>query len=281
MSSHTDYTLDIELSNTQEKRLSNQLSKAYKDSGINNIGMSRRTLKDDAIANGAKGSHEINSRCGITSYASEDKFQSQMHVIGAYCYKTFGVRYIAQIKPEHIQAFAKELIEREYARNTAQSYCSAIEKFAVVLDKSLPIQGHTRTEEWHNALIDIRREVSAECPAKDTDTRAYSNPDAIIDRLTDPACKLVASLQLNHGLRVADACNLRNVSADGVLISNSKTDKKCRLSSHRRSKHYIDNSTIQLSVNLIMLMTCVLLLMLWVNSGRALTVCATTTRNRG
>ena len=126
MSQHTEDRLDIELSNRKEAQLSLQLDNAINKSDINQIGCSRYEGKQAALADGAHGSHEINQRIGITSHASMDKFRSQIHVFGAWCYDRQGISNLNQIKPEMVAGFLSELCDRDYARNTVQNYASTL-----------------------------------------------------------------------------------------------------------------------------------------------------------
>lgn len=223
LSQHTEDRLDIELSNRKEAQLSLQLDNAINKSDINQIGCSRYEGKQAALADGAHGSHEINQRIGITSHASMDKFQSQIHVFGAWCYDRQGISNLNQIKPDMVAGFLSELCDRDYARNTVQSYASTLEKFAVVLDQSYSTST-PRSESWHAAIEGVRDEIS-QCVQKDTVARAYENPQAMIDNLPSERLQLVGDMQLHYGLRIADATKIdgSKIDADNVLtISNSK-----------------------------------------------------------
>ena len=171
MSQHTEDRLEIELSNRKESMLSNQLGNAINASGINQIGESRYEQKQAALADGAHGSHEINQRIGITSYASMTKFQSNAHTFGAFCYDRFGINDMRSIKPEMVAGFLLELCDRDYARSSVQGYASTLEKLAVVMDAYSPA-ATPRTETWHEAIQSCREEIS-DCVQKDTLTSLY------------------------------------------------------------------------------------------------------------
>lgn len=228
MSSHTTRAFsaddDFDLSNRQEKKLDNQLVNAIKSSGIVQIGESRHDLKQSAYDNGCKTSHEVNQSIGLTSYASYHKFCSQVKVFSGWCFATQGINNINQIKPEHVTAFIHDLCNRDYAKNTIQGYAAALNKYAVVLDKACPSKG-ARVESWNNAIGACKDSIQ-NAIAKDTDTRAYADPRAIIDALPDERLQICAAMQLDHGLRIADATkiNANNISADDTTlrIDNSK-----------------------------------------------------------
>lgn len=227
MSSHTTRAFsaddEFDLSNRQEKKLDNQLVNAIKSSGIVQIGESRHDLKQNAYENGCRTSHEVNQSIGLTSYASYHKFQSQIKVFSGWCFATQKINNINQIKPEHVTAFIHDLCDRDYAKNTIQGYAAALNKYAVVLDKACPNK-EFRTESWNNAISECKESIQ-NAISKDTDTRAYADPQAIVSALSDERLQLCASMQLDHGLRIADATKIdvKNLSAEGILtVPNSK-----------------------------------------------------------
>ena len=230
MSQQTDNRLldDIELSNRQEHKLSYQIGKAISDSGINQIGESRHDLKSQ-FAGEFRGSHDINANIGITSYASMDKLQSQMHVLGTYCFAREGCNDLRQIKPEHIGNFLHALVDCGYARNTVQSYAAACNKIAVILDRVNQIDT-PRTETWSKAIADCKDEISS-CQAKDTNTRAYADPQAIVDNLPTDRMQLAGDMQLHYGLRIADATKIDGSKLDGLTltVSSSKGGQDLRI----------------------------------------------------
>lgn len=225
MSQQTDTRVldDIDLSNRQESRLSTQLAHAIKSSGIVEVGRSRYDAKADARAAGHTTSHDINATIGITSWASYHKFCSQTKVFGAWCFGN-GCNNINQIKPEHVTGFLRSLIDCGYARNTVQGYAAALNKMAVMLDRGLTGTG-IRAEKWSKAIDTVRTDINS-CVQKDTATRAYADPQAIVAAMPDERLQLCASMQLDHGLRIADATkiNAHNISADGatLMVKNSK-----------------------------------------------------------
>ena len=234
MSSHTTRAFsaddDFDLSNRQEKKLDNQLANAIKMSGIVQIGESRHDLKQNAYENGCRTSHEVNQSIGLTSYASYHKFQSQIKVFSGWCFSTQGINNINQIKPEHITGFIHDLCDRDYAKNTIQGYAAALNKYAVVLDKACPSK-ESRLDSWNNAISECRESIG-NAISKDLDTRAYTEPKALVEALPEGNLKLIATLQLDYGLRIADATkiNVKNLSSEGVLtVPNSKNGQTLQI----------------------------------------------------
>ena len=223
MSKHTEDRLDIELSNRKEDKLDMQIQHAIERSAVFEPGFNRFEAKQNAYAQGLTGSHEVNARCKIASYASLEKFESQMHVFGRYCFGVEGCRDLNQIKPEMVTNFLTELCDRNYALNTVQSYASGLERVAAVLDAYCPA-AQPRTETWH-AAIDAARPIIATCDAKDQAGRAYADPQSLVAAMPSERLEIAASMQLDHGLRLGDATkiNANNIDENNVLrVDNSK-----------------------------------------------------------
>lgn len=239
MSKRTENEFDFSntLSNTKNKSVENQVSRLIESSSILHIGEHRHERKAEASEMGLKGSHSVNSYVGITSYSSKHTESSRILNFCKYVVQNCGVKGISQISTDHIKSFCCELVEREYSSKTAANYLGAIERLAVMLDEKFPLQGHLRTEEWHDVCKDQSVIVRSECPHKDIDSRAFHSPNDVLSALPqNTQFELIGSLQLNHGLRVADACDIRHIDENGVLISNSKGGKPMTtvLSPHER-----------------------------------------------
>lgn len=234
MSKHTENQFDDELSNRRENLLTNQLSKAVENSGIKQIGESRHDLKQDrynALADAGEkaDSHNVNKGIGITSYASLHRFQSNTMTFGRWCFGTENLNSIYQIKPEHVAKFLTEACDREYAKNSVQSFAASIEKLAVVLDRVAPI-AEPRSETWHEAVKSCKAEIAA-CPEKDTETRAYADPRGMIDAMDSPQMQMIATMQLDYGLRIGDATKIDAAKIDGstLVFENSKNGQDLRI----------------------------------------------------
>ena len=220
MSKHTENQFDDDLSNRKENLLINQVSKAVENSGIKQIGESRHDLKQeryDALSNAGEkaDSHNVNKGIGITSYASLHKFQSNISVFGKWCFGSEGLNSIYQIKPEHVAGFLIEACDRE--------------KLAVILDRVAPI-AEPRSETWHAAVKSCKDEIAA-CPAKDTETRAYADPRGMIDAMDSPQMQMIATMQLDYGLRIGDATKIDTAKIDGttLTVENSKNGQDLRI----------------------------------------------------
>lgn len=228
MSTRTEEAFDFNLSNTQNDRITNMINHAYDKAEMRHVGESRHEAKEafrqEYKAQFGKNptSHEMNAKIGLHSWPTEHKYKGQMHLVAEFCNATYGVKQIQSIKPEHIKSFLTEMCDRGYAQKTFDSYCGTLEKMGVMLDKAFGTNGEfTRSEAWHDTINECKAELRDDFVQLNTGSRAYDNPHAIIDSISDPVCHLVGSLQLDAGLRVTDACKLIELQKTNG-IENSK-----------------------------------------------------------
>lgn len=248
MSTHTSDRFSFELSGNKENQIDKAVSKL--GNSINAIGTSRYEAKQELYAQGITDSHSVNQRIGITSYGSVPKFESNAKTFISYCFDNYGLKNLNQIKPAMCGAFLNEAVERGYAKNTCQSFASTLEKVAVAMDRVMPQQGHCRADEWHTVISESRVTINADALEKDTQVRAYTNPAEIISHLS-PEMATVATMQVNHGLRIADATKLTDIRGNTLYVHNSKNgqDLKIQLSAKEVAQiKEVTNGTMQLSV---------------------------------
>jgi hypothetical protein len=221
MSQRTTEAFEFELSNRQYEKITAMINKVYDKAEMDGIGESRHADKAAAVASGAKGFHEIMQHTKVHSYATEDKIKGQMHIFAEYCHTNYGTKQLNEIKPSMISSFLSEMADRGYSQKTFDSYCSTLERWAGAFDNALPQAGHCRSDEWHKVITECKGELRSGLVRLNTTSRAYDNPQVIIANIEDRACHLVASLQLNQGLRYSDACKLAEIYHDGG-INHSK-----------------------------------------------------------
>lgn len=217
MSQRTEERFEFDTSNRQNERITAMIDKVYDKSGMRAIGESRHDDKDSAKAQGAKGSHEIMQNTGVHSWATEHKIKGQLHLFAEYCHANYDTKQLCDIKPNMISDFLTEMADRGYAQKTFDSYCSTLDRWAVAFDKALPQAGHCRADEWHKVITECKQELRSGFVQLNTTSRAYDNPQAILANIDDKACHLVASLQLNQGLRYSDACKLAEIYHSGGI----------------------------------------------------------------
>ncbi|SFB16637.1 tyrosine-type recombinase/integrase [Selenomonas ruminantium] len=248
MSTHTADRFDFDLSANKEHFIEKAVSKL--SDSVNEVGISRYEAKQELYAKGITDSHSVNQNIGLTSYASVTKFDTNAKTFISYCFDNYGLKNLNQIKPQMCGAFLSEAVDRGYAKNTCQSFASSLEKLAVAMDKVVPQQGHCRAEEWHSVIKESRVTINADALEKDTEVRAYENPAEIISHLS-PEMAVVATMQVNHGLRIADATKLTDIQGNTLTVHNSKNgqDLKIQLSDKEVAQiKAATNGSMELSV---------------------------------
>lgn len=226
MSNQTAETFSSDLSNTQSRRIEHLVSTALSE--IHAFGTSRSDAKKELYEEGFKTSHEVNSRIGITSYESYKKDKSVAMIFTKFCFEEYKIKQLSQIKPEMVVHFIDNAIERDCSKNTCNGYTSGINKFAQALDKLCPT-AIPRTETWYAATQSCKEMINNEAPVLDNGTRAYNNPDAIINAISEPNLRICAEMQLHYGLRLADATKLSDIKGNILTVHNSKNGQDIKV----------------------------------------------------
>lgn len=219
MSSHTDGSFSFDISNTQSNRIEHLVSKALSE--ITEFGHSRYEAKQKLYKEGLSSSHEIAQNIGIHSFSTYETYKSVATVFTKYCFTEYNIKHLNQIKPDMVRNFLSEAVDRDYSRKTCEKYATGIEKFATAIDKQSPL-ATSRSEMWFNAIKDCSDMIKNETAEKNFTTRAYDNPEAIINAVSDDKLKLCAEMQLNHGLRLADATKINDIEGNILTVHNSK-----------------------------------------------------------
>ena len=226
MSQHTENGFSFDMSNTQLNRIEHLISRAFSE--INDIGKSRFDAKQELYAQGVTSSHDIGKNIGNHSKSTLGTYKSVASVFTKYCFTEYGIKQITQIKPDMVKSFLNEAVERDYSRSTCNKYTSGLEKFAQALDKMSPAST-PRVDTWYSAISDCREMIKNETLEKDQSTRAYNNPEAIINALSDDKLKICAEMQLNHGLRLADATKINDIQGNILTVHNSKNGQDLQI----------------------------------------------------
>lgn len=212
----------FQISHRAEKSLDLQVDNVAKANL--HIGESKQAeyqrIKD---GNGGKiSAHARGQGTGFHSWDTFRKYKSDFKSFAHYCRSEFGVKKIAEIRPEMAGSFLRELSGLAYSRNSVNGFVSAISKFGSFLK------------------IDFQQEINAfkhsdafkSLEAKDVHTRAYADPEKIIAAIkeigalatTSEKVSFSAHLSLTYGLRINDACHFK---LDGNRVHfNSKNGMK-------------------------------------------------------
>jgi len=173
-------------------------------------GESRHAGKNEARAEGAKGSHEIAQRTGVHSYNHERGIKSTLNAVLDFQRANYGKADIEHITPDVLGAFFADRIGNVSA-STIKIDCARLSKAEGGL-KSL--FGHDPN--WYSTLQEVKgisRDVSprVEPPSRyqSQDNRANINAN-----ITNEKCQFANRIAQEAGLRVKEVCNIRDNYTD-------------------------------------------------------------------
>ncbi len=255
MSRVNESILDMyEISNKATKRIDFQVDKIAKEHlaiGTKKGEFAENQCKAAGIENPTmhdKGQHTL-----LHSWNEYHKFKSAITSLAHYCKAEFRLKRVTDISPQMVTAFLNTVADLSYSKNSVNGFISQIEKLASFYKMPL----HDK------AIVPFKQsDAYKNLEQKDTQTRSYANPERIIDELGAVGSKeeivekmqLSASLALNYGLRINDACHFK-VLPDNKILYNSKngmkTVKVLSSADHAKAKALSDDGKYNLSVNTI------------------------------
>jgi integrase len=167
---------------------------------IDAIGTSKHAAKEQAIANGATTKHDIAKQIGVYSFATKEQYINVATELLKYARDKFGIKDAARLTNEAVNSFLENKIASGVARATFDKYSSAIEKFVTALNKF---------QQEHNLpqiSIDTTqvKEQAKEVLERDIKSRAYENPQALINSIKNDVFKTIATAQLVGGFRISE-----------------------------------------------------------------------------
>lgn len=194
--------------------------------------------------------HDKGQIAQLHSWADYHKFKSCNMGFAHYVRNVYGVKNIVDFRPEFGRAFLSELADLGYSKNTVNGYITQMEKLGAFtgVNYHSAIKGYRRTEEYKSL------------EEKDTTTRAYENPQKIIEALSNIGAREItvdkaqfsASLSLNYGLRVSDACHFKLLANNQILYNSKngmKTTKTLTPQDYVRAESLSVNGKYNMSVN--------------------------------
>jgi len=197
---------------------------------IDAIGTSKHAAKEQAIANGAVTKSDIAKQIGVHSFATKEQYINVAIDLLKYARDEFGIKDAARLTNEAVNSFLQTKIASGLARSTFDKYAAAIEKFVVGLNKF---------QEQHNlptVSIDISesRQMAKEMLERNIQSRAYENPQALINSIKNNVFKVIAEAQLAGGFRISELnhmslANFKNGGVFEVIQGKGGLDRQIEL----------------------------------------------------
>ena len=190
--------------------LSWQVTEMFDNAGMLDIGRSsdhktKTEYRQELMADNVKGAHHLSQRTPVTNSATWDKIKGNIIELGKYQRATGAGNRLSEVTDGTIRGFL------------ASKQGSVSESTLNGIRYSLNKMGACLGEERSASIFKVTQEFKGCGVEKPQEKIRFDNPQAVIDRISDPRCQEIAQLQLDTGLRVNDARYIR-LNGDGHSI---------------------------------------------------------------
>lgn len=198
----------------------NQAMQVFLKSGINKIGMSKHAAKIEARegldSKGVSATwHDMGKELGIHSYSTKDAYTNVWANVLQYAKEHYGVKDMEKLESQHVQGFLQSKIEQSVSRSTLSTYAAACEKLGVALEKYSEKFDRGNSYNFSSA-IQTARDGAGKLETFQG-SRAYNNPQSLVDSIKGEQNNLVARMQLESGCRIREASQIRAAQLGGYV----------------------------------------------------------------
>jgi len=184
---------------------------------IDGIGTSRHKDKEVAREQGYVTKSDIAKHTLVYSFASREQYINVAVDLLKFAKENFGIKDAAKLNSEIANAYLTNKIENGISKASFDKYASAITKFETAINKF---------QEQHNLpKVDLNttqiRQIAAETIQKEeAKSRAYENPQKLIEKIENPTYRTIAEAQLQGGFRITELNHLsiNNFKDNNVFI---------------------------------------------------------------
>lgn len=186
-----------------------QCNAIYHKSGIDQIGQSRKSAKEEARQSGSKTAHEVGKKTGVHSFKTKETYLTPWRGVLSHAKENFGVKDIEKITGDHVRSYLLSKIDERVSKSTFKTYASAMQKLEVALNRFNDSNESFHGKIDYNFTQDINdvRELGRDL-APFAGTRAYDDPHELVRHVED-RFRLLAEIQLEAGLRVHELGTIR------------------------------------------------------------------------
>ena len=164
----------------------------------------------------------------VHSFSTYNRYTGIVKEFVNYVREEFGVNRIDKLKPEHLDSFLQEKINKGYSEKTLKVNMCALEKYCQVIKRN-DLYSHIK-ENFQSYYGRAREHVK---------TQPFSDPEKIINSLKDPAHRTVAELQYRTGARLGDVKKIKiDEDSKSVIIESSKGGRDRVLDFSDRSEKF-------------------------------------------
>lgn len=184
-----------------------QVNQIFVKSKIFTPGGSKHLEKAEAREAGARTWADLGEALNIYSYNTAETYKDTWHQFGHFARAELGVRDLEKLSGQHILTFLETRIADGVKYSTFQKEAAALGKFENAINKFAVITGSGKQYDFRSGMADIRKEA-AQILERFQGTRAYSDPDQIIQKMTNENYRLAASIQHEGGARLYEASKI-------------------------------------------------------------------------
>ena len=216
---------------------------------IKSIGKSKHEAKNQARAEGARGSHEIAKKTDLYGTTTVDSYREIWNYFGNYL-KGKGIKDMTKITAGMAQSYLKSKIDENIAHEYFQTEKSALNKLETALNRYSKRHNLNKTYDF-KLNETFNRSVQKDMPR--SDVKAYRQNDiAKIFNIKDKAVNLACRIALFAGLRKSEILNLglkqNSIAKDNINVFGGKGGKD-RTISEIKDKSLIPDIKIFLKEN--------------------------------
>ena len=168
---------------------------------IKRIGESRHEAKQQAQYSNP---HELAKQTGIYSYKTLDTYRGVARDLLQYAKDNLGIKDIEKLNGEAVRSFLESKLEQGISYNTLKTYTAAIGKLEVALEKH-----NGNTYDLSKSAQEVLQQAREGGMGPKEQHRAFENPQAVINNISNPDYRTIASFQLASGLRLSELNHIR------------------------------------------------------------------------
>jgi hypothetical protein len=181
---------------------------------VSEIGTSKHEQKSVARSNGAKTWHQIGKHLGVMSYSTGDAYRDVWRQVLKFAKEQFGIKDIEKLSGSHLKAFLLKKIDGGVAHATHAQYAAACEKLEVALNRLAQINKTEHVYEFSASIKEARSEASS--LKRFEGSRAYVNPDSLVQSVDSDIFQLAAAIQRESGARISEANHINKEQLRGI-----------------------------------------------------------------
>ncbi len=148
--------------------------------------------------------HELAKHTGIYSYKTLDTYRDAAQNLLQYAKDNGFTRDIERLTPEAVRSFLESKLQEGISYNTLKTYTAAITKLETALEKH-----NGNTYNISQAAAEVLQQAREGGMGPTEQHRAFQNPQAVINNISNQDYRTIAQFQLASGLRLSELNHIR------------------------------------------------------------------------